>query len=58
MGIIIIYRFSATRHTGASLVFICCLVPMIELFSPTKTAPSQEKLFSHTEAGKTAPSRE
>jgi len=40
-----------------NLVFIHCVVPVIalfSLFSPTKTAPSQEKLFSHIEAGKTA----
>ena len=38
-------------------MFIRCVIPVIELFSlfsPTKTVPSQEKLFSHIEAGKTA----
>ena len=49
------------QHIGATLVFIRCLVPVIELFSlfsPMKTAPSQDKLFSHIEAGKTALFRE
>ena len=51
----------AERQLSVSLVFIHCVVPVIELFSlfsPMKTAPSQEKLFSHIEAGKTALSRE
>jgi len=28
------------------------MIEMFSLFSPTKTAPPQEKLFSHIEAGK------